>query len=77
MSTIAQYQTSMSLQRTYSNKDMTPNDIQTLMTLLQRLQKEADELKAEVERLKEKLEKYESNTWIWSEWGEGWVWTRS
>ena len=62
MSTIAQYQILMSLQRTYSNKDMTPNDIQTLMTLLQRLQREADELKAEVERLKEKLKEYESNT---------------
>ena len=61
LSTIAQYQILMSLQRTYSNKDMTPNDIQTLMTLLQRLQKEADELKAEVERLKKELEKYESN----------------
>lgn len=62
MSTIAQYQTSTSLQKTYSNKDMTPNDIQTLMNLLHRLQKEADELKAEIERLKKELEKYESNT---------------
>jgi peptidoglycan hydrolase CwlO-like protein len=41
---------------------MTPNDIQTLMNLLHKLQKEADELKAEIERLKEKLEKYESDT---------------
>jgi len=40
---------------------MTPNDIQTLMNLLHRLQKEADELKAEVERLKEKLAQYESD----------------
>ena len=62
LSTIAQYQILMSLQRTYSNKDMTPNDIQTLMNLLHRLQKEADELKAEIERLKEKLKEYESNT---------------
>ena len=62
LSTIAQYQILMSLQKTYSNKDMTPNDIQTLMNLLHRLQKEADELKAEIERLKEKLKEYESNT---------------
>lgn len=44
---------------------------------MQRLQKEADELKAEVERLKKELEKYESNTWIWFEWGEGRVRTSS
>ena len=41
---------------------MTPSDIQQLMNLLQRLQKEADELKAEIELLKEKLAKYESDT---------------
>lgn len=40
---------------------MTPNDIQQLMNLLHKLQKEADELRAEIERLKEKLEKYESD----------------
>ena len=45
---------------------MSPNDVQTLMNLLQRLQKEADELKVEVERLKKELEKYESNSWIQS-----------
>jgi peptidoglycan hydrolase CwlO-like protein len=41
---------------------MTPSDIQQLMNLLQRLQKEADELKVEIKLLKEKLEKYESDT---------------
>jgi len=32
------------------------------MNLLHKLQREADELKAEIERLKKQLEKYESNT---------------
>lgn len=41
---------------------MTPNDISVLMNLLHKLQREADELKAEIERLKKQLEKYESNT---------------
>lgn len=41
---------------------MTPNDIQQLMNLLHRMQKEADELRAEIELLKQKLEKYESDT---------------
>lgn len=40
---------------------MTPNEIQTLMNLLHKLQKEVDELKAEIKRLEEKLEFYESN----------------
>lgn len=52
---------SMSLHKIYYNRDMTPNDIQQLMNLLHKLQKEADELRAEIERLKEKLEKYESD----------------
>ena len=40
---------------------MTENDIAILMNLIQRLQKEADELKAEIEILKKQIEKYESN----------------
>jgi cell division protein FtsB len=32
------------------------------MNLLHKLQRETDELKAEIERLKKQLEKYESNT---------------
>jgi len=40
---------------------MTPSDIQALMNLIQRLQKEADELKAVIEQLKEKLAQYESD----------------
>lgn len=43
---------------------MSPNDVQTLMTLLQRLQREVDELKVEIERLEKKLKEYESNYWI-------------
>lgn len=38
---------------------MTPNDIQQLMNLLHRLQKEAEEIKEENQRLKEKLKQYE------------------
>ena len=41
---------------------MSPNDVQTLMTLLRKLQREADELKVEIELLKEKLKQYESNS---------------
>lgn len=43
---------------------MTENDIAILMNLIQRLQKEADELKAEIETLKKQIEKYESDTRI-------------
>jgi uncharacterized protein YlxW (UPF0749 family) len=39
---------------------MSPNDVQTLMTLLRKLQKEVDELKVEIERLEKKLKQYES-----------------
>jgi uncharacterized protein YlxW (UPF0749 family) len=39
---------------------MSPNDVQTLMTLLRKLQREVDELKVEIERLEKKLEQYES-----------------
>lgn len=45
---------------------MTPNDVSVLMNLLHKLQKEADELKAEVERLKKELAKYEGDTRIQS-----------
>lgn len=61
LSTTDLYLASMSLQKIYYNRDMTPNDIQQLMNLLHKLQREADELRAEIERLKEKLEKYESD----------------
>jgi peptidoglycan hydrolase CwlO-like protein len=44
-----------------TQKIMTENDIAILMNLIQRLQKEADELKAEIEILKKQIEKYESN----------------
>jgi len=41
---------------------MSPNDVETLMTLLRKLQKEVDELKVEIERLEKKLKQYESNS---------------
>ena len=47
-----------------TQKMMTENDIAILMNLIQRLQKEADELKAEIEILKKQIEKYESDTRI-------------
>ena len=47
-----------------TQKMMTENDIAILMNLIQRLQKEADELKAEIETLKKQIEKYESDTRI-------------
>lgn len=61
LSTTDLYLASMSLHKIYYNRDMTPNDIQQLMNLLHKLQREADELRAEIERLREKLEKYESD----------------
>jgi uncharacterized protein YlxW (UPF0749 family) len=53
------------IEHTYStNKIMTPSDIAMLMNLIQRLQKETDDLKAEIQKLKEQIEKYESDTRI-------------